>query len=392
MDLESRIGPPDASVIVVAKGGRDYRYDRLLQGAETPREFFYGFFDLEKVGIKAAMMSSASAMPGIVGRIADTAERTFASMTALGVKPLSARLALPHLKNSQVVMSYTDGFSLSLGLGLGHLSARPILFGGFHGLSDIELRDEVRGAQVVRRVIARSLAGLDHAFFFGEADRRECIARYGIAEDRTSVIPFGVDTEFWHPLPDAEVKDVVVAVGQDMNRDFDLLARTPGGHPTRIVTRRRVAVPPGATHVTVTSGDFFGSDSMTDEELRTLYNMASAVVVPLKDVNQPTGYSVTLQAMACGRPVILSRIRGLWTPHLLVDGENCLLVPPGDADALGRAITLIRSDKDLAARMAKAARATAEKHFNLAAIGDGTVALARKALAMAAEQRRRSAA
>ncbi|CAN0448399.1 unnamed protein product, partial [Phaeothamnion confervicola] len=252
------------------------------------REFFYGFFDLEKAGISAAMMSSAAAMPGIAGRIASTTERVFASMTALGVKPLSARLALPHLMKAEVVMSYTDGFSLSLGLGLGHRANRPILFGGFHGLSDIELRDEVRGANVVRRVISRSLRGLDHAFFFGEADQRECVARYGIPEERTSIIPFGIDTEFWHPMPDVEVCDVAVAIGQDMNRDFDLLARTPGEHPTRIVTRRKIAVPPGAKHVTVTSGDFFGSDSMTDEQLRTLYNMANAVIVPLKDVNQPT--------------------------------------------------------------------------------------------------------
>ena len=44
---------------------------------------------------------------------------------------------------------------------------------------------------------------------------------------------------------------------------------------------------------------------------------------------QPSGQSVTLQASACARPVVLSRTRGLWDPDRLRDGENVLLVPPG---------------------------------------------------------------
>jgi len=134
--------------------------------------------------------------------------------------------------------------------------------------------------------------------------------------------------------------------------------------------------------VTVTRGDFYGSDSMTDEELRRLYCAARAVVVPLKDVWQPSGYSVALQAMSCARPVILSRIRGLWSRELLRDGENCLLIPPGDAAALGAAIGRLMSDPDLAARLGRAARETALAHFGLDRIGAGTVALARLGLAL----------
>jgi glycosyltransferase involved in cell wall biosynthesis len=145
-----------------------------------------------------------------------------------------------------------------------------------------------------------------------------------------------------------------------------------------------VRVPAAATHVLITAGDFFGSDSMSDEDVRRLYNRARAVVVPLRDVHQPSGYSVTLQAMSCGRPVILSHTRGLWAPHLLRDGDNCLLVPPGNADALGAAIGRVRADSDLAQRLGSAARTTAIAHFGLDKIGQGTVALARLGLSLAA--------
>ena len=382
MNSDQRIGPADADVVMFNKGGRDFRIERLQQGQETPREFFYGFFELRQAGISAAMLSSAGAVPGALGAAADRIERSFAALTQLGVRPLSMRLQAPSINGAKVAMSYTDGFSLSMGLGTPRYPGRPILMGGFHGLSDIEPRANAAVRGMVRSLIARSLAGLDHVFFFGPADRQVAIDRYGLTAERSSVIPFGVDTEFWRPLADQAPSDFVVAVGQDRNRDYDLLASAPGSHPMRIVTRQKVSIPPGATHVKTSVGDFFGSDSITDEDLRQLYNAARAVVVPIKDVYQPSGYSVTLQAMACGRPVVLSEIRGLWARELLKHEENCLLVPPGDGAALGAAIGRIRTDRDLAARLGRAARQTAVAHFGLDRINGGTAALARLGLSL----------
>ena len=77
---------------------------------------------------------------------------------------------------------------------------------------------------------------------------------------------------------------------------------------------------------------------LSDAEVREAFRSAAVVVVPVKDVPQPSGQSVTLQASACGRPVVLTRTRGLWDPEALRDGENVLLVPPADPDALAAAV------------------------------------------------------
>jgi len=389
VELHNRIGPADADILVFNKGGRDFRLERMKHGEAVPREFFYGFFDLERVGLRAAMLSSSGAFPGRRGALADFVERSFGTLTALGVRPLSTRLMARSLGEPKVIISYTDGFSLSLGLSFPRDTSKTALMGGFHGLSDIERRTSSALRGLVRLIIARALRGLDHAFFFGPADRDFAIAHYGLPAERSSVILFGVDSEFWRPLPDVPIEDFVLSVGQDPNRDFDLLAAAPGGHPIRIITRQKVSVPANAANVSVTAGDFFNADSLSDEALRRLYNAAKAVVVPLKDVYQPSGYSVTLQAMSCGRPVILSNIRGLWAPELLKHGENCLLVAPGDAAALGAAIAIIRSDRELAARLGRAARATVLAHFGLDKIGAGTVALARLGLSLAGQNERR---
>jgi glycosyltransferase involved in cell wall biosynthesis len=387
MDPSTRIGPADADIIVLNKGSREIRLDRLERGDEAPREFFYGFLELEKAGLSAAMMSSSTQAPGVLGMLSDRIERAFAALTHLGVRPLSARLASRLMGTPKVLISYTDGCSLSLGLGYPRQPDGPALVGGFHGLCDIERRAPASMRVLVRALIRRSLAGLDHVFFFGPADRAVAIERYDLAPERSSVIAFGVDTDFWRPLSGVTPVEAVIAVGQDANRDYDLLAAAPGNHPTHIVSRRKVNVPSGATHVRVTTGDFFGSDSMTDEDLRRAYNAARAVVVPLKDVHQPTGYSVTLQAMSCARPVILSNIKGLWTKTLLRDGVNCLLVPPGDARALGDAIGRVRSDPQFADGLGRAARDTVRAHFGLDTMGQHTVALARLGLTLRASAR-----
>ena len=70
------------------------------------------------------------------------------------------------------------------------------------------------------------------------------------------------------------------------------------------------------------------------------------------------------EAMA-GKALVLSRIKGLWDPDLYVSGENCLLVKPGDASAIGAAVESLMADPNFRRRLGAAARVTACKHFTL---------------------------
>jgi glycosyltransferase involved in cell wall biosynthesis len=63
---------------------------------------------------------------------------------------------------------------------------------------------------------------------------------------------------------------------------------------------------------------------------------------------------VVIEAMASGRPVIASRIGGL--SDIVVDGETGLLVPPGDPEALQRAIECFLKDPGLRERMGQAGK------------------------------------
>jgi L-malate glycosyltransferase len=68
-----------------------------------------------------------------------------------------------------------------------------------------------------------------------------------------------------------------------------------------------------------------------------------------------------LEAMACGVPVIASRIGGL--PELVEDGVNGFLCAPDDLAGMARSGIRMLADAPLHQRMARAARATAEQRF-----------------------------
>lgn len=67
----------------------------------------------------------------------------------------------------------------------------------------------------------------------------------------------------------------------------------------------------------------------------------------------------TYEAAACGLPQITTRESG----DVVIEGENGLLVPPNDADALAAAIERLHRDRDLAARLGAAGRRRVVGHF-----------------------------
>ena len=355
-DLAERLGPGPAEVILLTKGALRERI-----GGDSPADFHYGFPGLLRRGVDARMQSTSAPYPGAVGSAHRFAERIWARLTGISRRKHFLDCRRSDWRDARLIMGFTDHFSLTLGDYFRSQPRRPFTIGLFHGLSDYGRHLTPLGRRLAGSYVRRALGGLDHVAFMSPADREQAMARYSLAEAATSVFHFGVDTAFWTPSREGAGDFNVLAVGSDPSRDYGTLLASDPGCPVHIVTTLAVA----AANVTVTRGDFFQSP-LSDGALRELYGRAGVVVIPVHDVFQPSGQSVALQAMACGRPVILSRNKGLWAPELLVDGENCLLVAPGDAGALSSAIGRLMNDSSLSQRLGARARETVQAHFTLA--------------------------
>ncbi len=91
-------------------------------------------------------------------------------------------------------------------------------------------------------------------------------------------------------------------------------------------------------------------------------------ILPLFDTfalaSTSEGISISiLEAMAAGLPVVATRVGG--NPLLVAEDSTGLLVPPGDAEALGRALEHLARSTDDRHRMGSAARERARERFSI---------------------------
>lgn len=97
---------------------------------------------------------------------------------------------------------------------------------------------------------------------------------------------------------------------------------------------------------------------ISDEELREAYLRCTLFCMPGTAELQSL---VTLEAMSASKPVVLAAAMAL--PHLVDDGVNGVLFPPGDVQVLAERITtVLRLPEDERSAMGQASRRMVNKH------------------------------
>ncbi len=338
------------------------RKSRLAEPGEGPTEFFYGYQQLRAKGLDVHILEDAdigmapplAALPRLFGKLS----------VILGGLPVGMAAGLlmgghcRKLADAGCLVATTNGMGMALAIAraFGRLRGPVLLLA--MGLLPHKPR-------LLQTMIYRGLA---------RHIRIACISR-GEAEFLSKMfpgldihyIPFGVDHRFWLPSDDSGAREYALAIGNDLARDWNtLVAAWHPNFPTlKIVTN--LPIPEHGRNIEVIRGDW-RTQGLSDEEIRELYRGALFVIVPLHNTIQPAGQSACLQAMSCGRPVILSNILGLWDRDLMQDGVNVLFVAPHDTAALSEAAARLLFDATLCERIGRNARARVESDFNIDAM------------------------
>lgn len=164
---------------------------------------------------------------------------------------------------------------------------------------------------------------------------------------------------------------IVCAVGWE-ERDYATLLRAAAGLDARVeLAVGSIAMASDSTDLRDRIGELLGAalppnvvvGSKAPAELRELYAASSCVVVPVREAGFDAGVTATVEAMATGRPVVVSRTQAL--ADLFVDEQHGLFVPPGDPDRLRASIERLLEDPEEAERMGSAARALVERRHRL---------------------------
>ncbi len=307
-------------------------------------EFFYGMISLAQ---KYSVAFVEDPEKGCLYKIWRPIEQQLSKMMGMGFALNAVISHLTKLNRAETVISTVDTCGLPVGFlkRLGLVRSRLVYLS--QGLSDRVNRHGKKN--LVSRFYLWCAGGADTWVVLGEGDRQPLADCLGVKSDRVHVIPFGVDVEFWRP--DSVVpQEELLSIGSDPARDYTTLLRATE-YPLHIITR--LEVPSAQVNQTVRT-----TNEHTSIELRSIYSSARMVVIPVKDVAQPSGQSATLQAMACEAAVIVTKNKGWWAEGILEDGKNCLLVPPNNPPALRKAIERLWNDKNLCRSLGIEARKT----------------------------------
>jgi glycosyltransferase involved in cell wall biosynthesis len=337
---------------------RSGRKSRLAEPGEGPTEFFYGYQQLRAKCLDVHILEDAdigmapplSPLPRLIGKLS-------AILGGLPVGMAAGLLMGRHchrLKDAGCLVATTNGMGMALAMAraCGRLKAPVLLL----AMGLLPHRPSRLQLWLYRRLAKHiSIACISR----GEA---EFLSKLFPGED-IPYIPFGVDHRFWLQTDGLGASDYALAIGNDLARDWGTLvaAWRPDFPTLKIVTN--LTIPAHGSNIEVIRGDW-RTQVFSDEEIRDLYRGARFVIVPLHDTIQPAGQSACLQAMACGRPVILSSIMGLWDRDLMQDGVNVLFVAPHDVAALTEAASRLLFDAKLCERIGRNARARVESDFN----------------------------
>ena len=280
----------------------------------------------------------------------------------------------------------------------------------FHtlGLVRAEVMDEDTDGEMETRIgIERqAVKDSDGIVAASEIESDELTELYGADPAKLCVVPCGVDTDLFRPVRQIDAREelgrdqcerLVLFVGRiEQIKGIDVLldalgllfARRPdlrddvclvvvGGaldpnddapETEKLMELRRLV----HQHRMEDRVDFVGS--VDQRRLALWYSAADICAVP--SLTESFGL-VALEAMACGTPVVATRVGGLQT--VVQHGESGLLVPAGDHQALAAAIEQVLMDHRLRMHLAHGSRDRAE-HFTWGRVGDGIQTLYRRVL------------
>jgi glycosyltransferase involved in cell wall biosynthesis len=314
---------------------------------EVPNRTPFGIDDLARHGVDVAFR------PALSGWLTTRAARRLRARTG-ELEYFEALVAQRNsLRRSADVVLCWDEFTGIPAAALARLGGPPVV-SGVQLLTD----PSGRSKRFLRRAKA-ALRRMEAVFVQSHGMIPVLRDEWGLPPGKLRFVPFGIDGDWFRPVGTGVDRDLVASVGDDPHRDHETLVKAVSE-----VRRRRPATRLElATQLDVDLPSDLGvlHRGHLGPRRRQFYGQASVVAVATRPNIHGSGMSVVLEAMACGRPYVVTASEGLagYVKH----GHDGLVVQPGDVDMFASAVGALLADPDRADAMGAAGRARLEREL-----------------------------
>jgi len=201
-------------------------------------------------------------------------------------------------------------------------------------------------------VLGRVLRAAKYVVVFTPEQKALMMERYRLPSSRVRVVANGVDETFYHDQPRAlhTVPQLLFVGRLSTQKNVGQLLRALQGISHTVETHivgdgeLRAEHEALAASLQLQNVQFHGR--LDGEPLREMYRQADIFVLPSQREGMPL---VLLEALAGGLPIVGTDVTGI--RDMVAHGENGLLVPLGDDDALRRAIVTAVGDASMYQKM-----------------------------------------
>lgn len=278
----------------------------------------------------------------------------------------------------------------------------------FHTLGEVKNRARATEHEPIARIEAeRRIATTADRIVVASAHEKHLLtALYGADAGRIEVVPCGIDLELFTPMEKEVARrklglkdgervilfvgrieplkgiDILISAAAQLHEDenFIVLIVGGGGRATEEIAQLRAqAAELGVDHHISFEG------AVDHSRLPLYYNAADVCVVP--SYYESFGL-VAVESMACGTPVVASRVGGLTTT--VRDGETGYLIPWRCPEPFAERLELLLDNDELRASFGRAGREAVER-YRWANVADAVGALYESLLVGAASANERRA-
>ena len=180
-----------------------------------------------------------------------------------------------------------------------------------------------------RLFISTFIRSVDHFFFLGKPEAKKAEEIFPLYKEKFHFLPFCINEKFWESKENIKIKDkeYIAFIGNDGNREYNLAIDIAKSLPEQkfIFVTQNINSDDIPENVTMINGSW-NDETISDAEIREIYEKSRITIVPLKNSIQPSGQSVTLQSLSVGTPVIITKTEGFWDESKYINNENIIFL------------------------------------------------------------------